>query len=268
MATHAARAPLAAHAAQGALQRGVCFSNEELAAATGNWSDALHLDCSGGRAVFFRGTGLRDMPPATLVKRLGRGAGARRELETEIALARAVPRCPYLVLLLGTCGSGSASADACLCTVFPLFPNLTLSHWLPRHVAWLTAPLRVHAARRVSMALHALHALRWVHCSVSSASVLLSERRIALLGDTSYAQAAGAAAVFTRGKSGEPWHMDPEVMRTGQVQSTSDVYALGALLVELLCGRLAADTAGDACQKVRASRHAAWHGPSRVSGPH
>jgi hypothetical protein len=89
-----------------------------------------------------------------------------------------------------------------------------------------------------------------VHCSVGSASVLLNAQFNALLGDTGQAQVADTEAVFTRGTRGEPWHMDPEVRRTGKVQVTSDVFALGALLEELLCGRLAVDTVGDACQKV------------------
>ncbi|KAH7848716.1 hypothetical protein Vadar_006608 [Vaccinium darrowii] len=95
----------------------------------------------------------------------------------------------------------------------------------------------------VASALHYLHNLfdeRVIHRDLKASNIMLDSRFNAKLGDfglartldnerTSYAEASGFAG--TRG------YIAPEYMHTGKATEQSDVYAFGAVLLEVVCGR-------------------------------
>lgn len=91
---------------------------------------------------------------------------------------------------------------------------------------------------QVGAGLDALHAAGLVHRDVKPANVILDEKGTALLCD--YGLAKGRAfTVLTRPGQvmGTLDYLAPELIRTGQAGTASDIYALGCLAYECLAGR-------------------------------
>jgi len=100
----------------------------------------------------------------------------------------------------------------------------------------------VQLALQVAQGLGAAHAMGLVHRDVKPENVLLDAEGHALLGDFGIARALGAtprriATLAGTGLPvGTPEYMAPEQLRGGDVDQRADLYALGAVLYELLTG--------------------------------
>jgi hypothetical protein len=91
---------------------------------------------------------------------------------------------------------------------------------------------------QVTAALAHAHALRIVHRDVKPGNVLVSDRGVALLGDFGMAVASGDMRITTeQAFVGTAAYMAPEQARGNPVDARSDLYSLGAMLFELVCGR-------------------------------
>lgn len=134
----------------------------------------------------------------------------------------------------------------------------------------LPVELAAHVAARVADALDHLH--RWpgggapgtIHGDVSPANVLVGlDGRVRVI-DLGLAQEAGGRAPAGAAPRGKLSYLSPERVDGRPVDPRSDVFALGAVLHELLTGRrLFAGATGDAVvQAVRAARAAP---PSRAN---
>lgn len=102
------------------------------------------------------------------------------------------------------------------------------------------APRRLATALAgVASALEALHAAGWVHFDVKPANILVDRGGRALLADfglsTAIRTRAGAPARDVEG-AGTPDYMAPERYRGGIVTPASDLYSVGAVILEALTG--------------------------------
>lgn len=108
----------------------------------------------------------------------------------------------------------------------------------------LPPPEAVALALQVASALEAAHALGLVHRDVKPENILIDADKQALLTDFGIARevnflhrGTGAQTLSATGLPvGTPEYMAPEQLRGGGVDQRADIYALGAVLYELLTG--------------------------------
>lgn len=105
-------------------------------------------------------------------------------------------------------------------------------------------------ARRVADALAYAHERGVVHCDIKPANIFLSPRGKPTVLDFGIARAAHDASpsVLEGMVAGSPHYLAPEQLTGGTVDERVDVYALGVVLYEMLCGRKAFD--GDTLDQI------------------
>lgn len=120
--------------------------------------------------------------------------------------------------------------------VMGYYPGETLREKLQR------GPLSLDEARRIAVqvgrGLERAHAAGIVHRDIKPANVMLTEHGEAKILDFGIAKKVDATALTAAGSSlGTPSYMSPEQARGREVDARTDVYALGALLYQMLSGR-------------------------------
>ncbi|CAN6334772.1 unnamed protein product [Urochloa humidicola] len=213
------------------------FSYDELAAATGNFSDDRGLG-SGGFGSVYRGF-LTDGNRDVAVKRVSKAS--RQGWKEFVSEVRIISRLRHrnLVQLIGWCHGGDGDDELLL--VYELMQNGSLDAHLydPEHV--LMWPVRYGIALGVGSALLYLHEdaeRRVVHRDVKPSNVMLDASFTAKLGDFGLARHIDdGRRSHTTGVAGTMGYMDPECMLAGRASVESDVYSFGVLLLEIACGR-------------------------------
>lgn len=111
-----------------------------------------------------------------------------------------------------------------------------LNHLITRDCG-LAAALAVFAIRRIAEGVAGLHEHHIVHRDLKPANVMYDRRGNCFVCDFGLAceVAMQARAVDDERIAGSPLYMAPETF-DGRISPQSDVYALGAMLFELLCG--------------------------------
>jgi eukaryotic-like serine/threonine-protein kinase len=101
-------------------------------------------------------------------------------------------------------------------------------------------------ARQVLDALAHAHRQGVVHCDVSPANIIIAEEGVAKLTDFGLARAAADLRMSNAGVAmGSPWYMSPEQVRGVEaIDARTDLYAVGAVLYEMLTGRKLFDADG------------------------
>lgn len=117
----------------------------------------------------------------------------------------------------------------------------------------LPCPVVAQIGACVAAALAHAHAAGVVHRDVKPSNILTNlPAGIVKLGDFGVARTTDATATVTGLFVGTPTHLAPEVLAGNTPTTATDLYALGATLFELLCGRLPfeAATMGELLQQV------------------
>ena len=96
----------------------------------------------------------------------------------------------------------------------------------------------VDFASQVLSALGYAHEAGIIHRDVAPANIIITPERVAKLTDFGLARGATDVRLSTSGAPlGSPWYMSPEQVRgTGAVDGRTDIYAMGAVLHEMLTG--------------------------------
>ncbi|MFO0840731.1 MAG: serine/threonine-protein kinase [Phycisphaerae bacterium] len=118
----------------------------------------------------------------------------------------------------------------------------------------LELPLALFVMRDINAGVSALHASNVVHRDLKPANILFDRGGAAHVCDFGLACEFDAARLRGRisAVGGSPLYMAPE-MFDGEVSPHSDVYALGVILFELLCGQ--PPYSGDSIQQMRTAHH-------------
>ncbi|HUF33650.1 MAG TPA: protein kinase [Acidimicrobiales bacterium] len=140
---------------------------------------------------------------------------------------------PHIVSIYDTCSDDGTEA-----IVMELVRGSTLRQVLDEHGA-LQARQAADIAAQVATALHHAHQGGLVHRDVKPGNILLSADGRVLVTDFGIAKAAEASHDLTEVGQvvGTAKYLSPEQVEGTPVDARSDVYALGIVLYEMLCGR-------------------------------
>ncbi|XP_062155762.1 L-type lectin-domain containing receptor kinase S.4-like [Alnus glutinosa] len=211
------------------------YSHEELKKATRGFRDEELLGF-GGFGQVYKGT-LPNSNTQVAVKRISNESKqGLREFASEIgSIGRLRHR--NLVQLFGWCRQRGD-----LLLVYDFMPNGSLDKYLfdePKTI--LSWEQRFKIINGVASGLLYLHE-EWeqtvIHRDIKAANVLLDSELNGRLGDFGLAKLCnhGSNPSTTR-VVGTLGYLAPELTRTGKSTTSSDVFAFGALLLEVLCGR-------------------------------
>jgi len=175
---------------------------------------------------------VRDLAIKVLHPDLGAALGGERFL-TEIRTTARLQH-PHILPLLD-----SGEADGLLYYVMPLVTGETLRARLERE-RQLPIADAVRIAREVASALDYAHRQNVIHRDIKPENILLHDGQaiVADFGIALAVQSAGGQRMTQTGLSlGTPQYMSPEqAMGERTIDARSDVYALGAVLYEMLAG--------------------------------
>ncbi|KAF8397432.1 hypothetical protein HHK36_016348 [Tetracentron sinense] len=211
------------------------FSYQELKQATNGFREK-ELVGIGGFGRVYRGT-LPNSDIQIAVKRISNESKqGLREFVSEIASIGRL-RHRNLVQLQGWCQSQDD-----LLIVYDYMPNGSLDKFLfdePKSI--LTWEQRFNIIKGVASGLLYLHE-EWeqivIHRDIKASNVLLDSELNGRLGDFGLARLYehGSNSSTTR-VAGTLGYIAPELTRTGKATTSSDVFAFGAVLLEVTCGR-------------------------------
>ena len=139
---------------------------------------------------------------------------------------------PAIVSVYDTCSDDGVEA-----IVMELVRGRTLRQRLDEGPVdpWLAANI----AAQVCGALSVAHAAGLVHRDIKPANILLSEDGRVKVGDFGIAKAAESADLTQEGSFlGTAKYLAPEQVEAGPVDGRTDLYGLGVVLYEMLCGRV------------------------------
>jgi predicted Ser/Thr protein kinase len=101
----------------------------------------------------------------------------------------------------------------------------------------LEAHRAVHVIEQIASALNSAHRTGLVHRDVKPSNILLADNDFAYLIDFGIARAATDTALTSEGSTIGTWaYMAPERFQTGDIEPSSDVYALACVLYQCLTG--------------------------------
>ncbi|CAN0879172.1 L-type lectin-domain containing receptor kinase IV.1 [Linum grandiflorum] len=195
----------------------------------------------GGFGTVYKGV-LRNTKNEIAVKKVSHDSrqGMREFVAEIVSIGRLRHR--NLVSLLGYCRRKGE-----LLLVYDFMPNSSLDKYLyDQDRLVLNWCLRFKVIKGVASGLFYLHE-EWeqvvIHRDVKASNVMIDSEWNGRLGDF------GLARLYDHGSdprttyvAGTPGYLAPEQVRTGKATTSSDVYAFGAFLLEVACGRRPIDS--------------------------
>lgn len=154
----------------------------------------------------------------------------RRFRQEAIAVAKLSH--PAIVNVYDTCSEGSTEA-----IVMELVSGSTLRHRLD--AGPIDPRIAANMAAQVAGALDMAQAAGLVHRDIKPANILISEDGRVKVGDFGIAKAAESSTELTQEGSfiGTAKYLAPEQLEGGEIDGRTDLYSLGVVLYEMLCGR-------------------------------
>jgi len=224
-------------ALESADQRCRGYSIEEIKFATDFFSESLKIG-EGGYGPVYKGS-LDHTTVAIKVLQTDTAQG-RDEFQREIEILSRIHH-PNMVMLLGTCPERG-------CLVYEYMENGSLEDQLFHRSERDSLPwfIRFRIASEIATALNFLHTAKpepIIHCDLKPANILLDHNFVSKIGDVGLAKLIPPtiSCTVTEYKmtvlAGTFYYMDPEYVRTGTMLPTSDVYALGIILLQLLTAK-------------------------------
>ncbi|KAL8133804.1 putative L-type lectin-domain containing receptor kinase S.5 [Apium graveolens] len=215
------------------------FKFRDLKKATNNFDDKFKLG-QGGYGVVYRGVLPDDENLEVAVKWFSRESlKGEDDFLAELTIINRL-RHKHLVRLLGWCYKNEK-----LLLLYEYMPNGSLDMHLfaepgKQPLSWA---LRYKIVTGVASALHYLHNeydVRVVHRDVKASNIMLDSNFNARLGDFGLARALDnekTSYMEAEGVLGTVGYIAPECFHTGRATQRSDVYAFGAVLIEVVCGQ-------------------------------
>ena len=185
---------------------------------------------------------------------VGPDEDARRRFVREVRLAGRLSDHPHVVTVLDTGTTASGRPYLAM----DLYDGGSMKQWLTRRGP-LTGAQAAGVGAKIADALHAAHALGVLHRDVKPNNILVSrygEPALADFGVSWLLDASNSSSVLD---VFSPQHAAPELMTRGVPTASSDVYALGSTLYELIAGR---PPFGGAGQDVRRTIYLALSEPA------
>lgn len=173
----------------------------------------------------------RDVALAVIERRGGEGLPPR--VLEEIRTTARLDEHPHIVTVYDVIDEEDATW-----IVSQLVRHGSVGDLLREHPDGLPIDQAVDIARQVADALHFAHEHGVIHRDVKPANVLRAGPETVLLADFGVAFDSDRARLTATGAPiGTPAYMSPEQSQGESVDRRSDLYALGAMLFELTCGR-------------------------------
>jgi serine/threonine protein kinase len=163
---------------------------------------------------------------------VGPDEDARRRFVREVRLSGRLSDHPHVVTVLDT---GTTAAGRPFLAM-DLYDGGSMKQWLNRRGP-LSGVQAAGVGAKIADALHAAHALGVLHRDVKPNNILVSrygEPALADFGVSWLLDASNSSSVLD---VFSPQHAAPELMTRGVPTASSDVYALGSTLYELVAGR-------------------------------
>ncbi|XVE72176.1 hypothetical protein DITRI_Ditri11bG0017700 [Diplodiscus trichospermus] len=213
------------------------FRFRDLKKATNNFDDKHKLG-EGGFGVVYKGL-LQNENLQIAVKKFSRDIKGKDDFLAELTIINRL-RHKHLVRLLGWCHKNS---------MLLLVYDYMLNGSLDTHIfcgpekATLNWNLRYKIISGVASALHYLHNeydQKVVHRDLKASNILLDSNFNARLGDFGLARALEnekTSYAELEGVPGTMGYIAPECFHTARATTESDVYAFGAVLLEVVCGQ-------------------------------
>ncbi|XP_023761497.1 uncharacterized protein LOC111909940 isoform X1 [Lactuca sativa] len=154
---------------------------------------------------------------------------------------------PNIISLLGFCVEGPERI-----LVYEHASNGSLDDYLESigNRANLSWTQRIRTCLGIARGLHCLHSgndnkQNIIHRDIKSANILLDERWEAKIADLGlsklYSLNENSSTINTIHIAGTEVYLDPEYWSTGKLKKATDVYSLGVVMCEIMCGRVAYD---------------------------
>ncbi|XP_055827030.1 U-box domain-containing protein 35-like isoform X2 [Solanum dulcamara] len=169
------------------------------------------------------------------------GSHLTKQYQQELEILSKISH-PHLLILLGVCPDRS-------CLVYEFMENGSLEERLLRKhdtppIPWFD---RYRIAWEVASALAFLHNSKSdpiIHRDLKPANILLDRNFVSKIGDVGLSTMINSDAALSTiykdsGPVGTLCYIDPEYQRTGLISPTSDIYAFGMVLLQLLTAKAA-----------------------------
>ncbi|CAL5366846.1 unnamed protein product [Camellia sinensis] len=221
----------------GPLQQYQKFEWEEIVSATSSFSDNLKIGM-GGYGIVYK-CSLHHTIAAVKVLH-SKEAHRNKQFQQELEILSNIHH-PHLLILLGACPDHG-------CLIYEYMENGSLEDRLLRKnntppIPWFD---RYRIAWEIASALVFLHNSKpqpIIHRDLKPANILLDHNFVSKIGDVGLSKMLNSesSAISTLSKDTGPvgtlCYIDPEYQRTGLISQSSDVYAFGMVILQLLTAK-------------------------------